>query len=105
MYPTECLYTPGVEIVTVADMVADAEVDQETDARSISAHTSKGTIIPPKHAERDKALTTTPAIRTSPGTKNELATTEVTQDTSNLTASSSNVPGINATKSTRAPHY
>jgi hypothetical protein len=96
-----------VEIMAVADEVADAEVDEETDARSTNAHTAKWTIIPPKHAERERTLKTTqtpvvhtPAVQTPPGTTNVLATTAVSQDTSSPTASTSNVPGINATKST-----
>jgi len=97
--------------VAVADEVADAEVDEETDARSTNAHTAKWTIIPPKHAERESTLKTTqtpavqtPAVQTPPGTTNVLVTTVVSQNTSSPTASTSNVPGINATKSTKAQH-
>jgi hypothetical protein len=99
MYPPERLYTPVAEIVAVAD--------EETNARSTNAHTAKWTIIPPKHAERESTLkmTQTPAVHTVPGMTNVLATTEVSQDTSSLTASTSNVPGINTTKSTRALHH
>jgi hypothetical protein len=93
--------------VAVADEVADAEVDEEMDDRSTNAHTAKWTIIPPKHAERESTLKTiqTPASQTPPGTTNVLATTVVSQDTSSPTASTSNVPRINATKSTRALHH
>jgi hypothetical protein len=126
MHPAERPYTPLAEIMVVADKVADAEVDEETDARSTNAHTAKWTIIPPKHAERESTLKTThtpavqtlavqtpavqtpavqtPADQTPPRTTNVLATTAVSQDTSSPTASTSNVPGINATKSTRAQH-
>jgi len=46
------------------------------------------------------------AVQTPPGTTNVLATTAVSQDPSSPAASTSNVPGINATKSTKAqnPH-
>jgi len=95
-----------VEIMAVADEVADAKVDEvadaevnkETDARSTSAHTVKRAITPPKHAERENALKTTKGIQSPPGKTNKLATTVVSQDTSNPTESTSNVPGINATK-------
>jgi len=104
MHPPEQPYTPVAEIVAMADEVVDAEVDEETDARSTNGHTAKWTIIPPKHAERESTLKTTqtPAVQTPPGTTNVLATTTVSQDTSSPTASTSNVPGINPTKSTRA---
>jgi len=105
MHPPVQPYTPIAEIVAEADKVADAEVDKETDARSTNAHTAKWTIIPPKHVERENALKTTTAIQTPPGTINERATTAVSQDTSNPTASTSNVPGINPTQSTRALHH
>jgi len=93
--------------VTVADEVADAEVDEEMDARSTNAHTAKWTMIPPKQAERESTLKTsqTPVIQTPPGMTNERPTTAVPPDTSNVTASTSNVPGINATKSTMALQY
>jgi hypothetical protein len=89
----------------MADEVADAEVDEEMDTRSTNAHTAKWAIIPLKHAERENALKTTMLIHTPPGMTNKLATTAVPQDTSNPTASTSNVPGINAPKSTRALHH
>ena len=90
----------------MADELADEVVDEEMDARSTNAHTAKWTIFPLKHAERETTLKTTqtPAIQTPPGTTNELATTAVSHDTSSPTASTSNVPGINATKSTKAQH-
>jgi hypothetical protein len=105
MRPPEQPYTPVAEIVVVAvavaDEVADAEVDEETDARSTNAHTAKWTIIPPKHAEKESTLK---AIQIPPGTTSGHATTAVSQDTSKPTASTSNVPGINATRSTKAQH-
>jgi len=110
MRPPDRPYTPVTEIMGVAkavvDEVAGKEVDEETDARSTNAHTAKWTIIPPKHAERESTLKMTPtqAIQTPPGMTNKLATTAVSQDTSSPTASTSNVRGINATKSTKAQH-
>jgi hypothetical protein len=85
----------------VADEVADAEVEEETDARSTNAHTGKWTIIPPKHAEKESTLK---GIQIPPGTTSGHATTAVSQDTSKPTASTSNVPRINATRSTKAQH-
>jgi len=92
--------------VAVADKVADEEEDEEMDARSTKAHTAKWTIIRPKHAERESTLKTTQtlATQTPPGTTNELATTAVSQDTSSPTASTLNVPGINAIQRTKARH-
>jgi len=96
--------------------VAYVEVDEEKDARRTNAHAAKWTIIPPKHAERESTLNTTQtpavqtpalqtqALQTPPGTTNVLGTTAVSQDTSSPTAFTSNVPGINTTKSTRALH-
>jgi hypothetical protein len=104
MHPPEQHYTPMAETVAVADQVVDTEVDEETYARSTKAQTVKWTIIPPKHAEKVNPLKTTMAIQKPPGTMNELATTAVCQDNSNPTASTSNVPGINTTMSTRALH-
>jgi hypothetical protein len=116
MHPPKQPYTPVVEIVAVVDEVADAEVDEEMDARSPNAHTEKLTIIPPKHAERESTVKTTqtplvqtpavqtPAVQTPPGTTNVLATAAVSQATSSRPASTSNVTGINATKSTKAQH-
>jgi hypothetical protein len=85
-----------VEIVAVAD--------EETDVRSTNAHTAKWTIIPPKRARRESVLKMTqkPAIQTE--TTNVHATTAVSQDTSRRTASTSNVPGINATELIKAQH-
>jgi hypothetical protein len=99
-------YTPIAEIVAMADEVADEVVDEETDARCTNAHTAKWTIIPPKDAERESMLKTTQrlAIQTPLVMINELATPAVTQDTSSRTASTSNVPRINSTKSTKAQH-
>jgi hypothetical protein len=112
MQTPERPYTPVAEIVAVADEVADTDAVEETDARSTNAHTAKWTIIPPKHAESESTLKTTqtpvvqtPAVQTPPGTMNVLATTGVSQDTASPTASTSNVPRINATKSTRALHH
>jgi hypothetical protein len=113
MRPVERPNIPVAEIVVVAvavavaDEVAGAELDEETDTRGTKANTAKWTIIPPKHAERESTLKTTqtPVVQTPPGTTNVLATTAVSQDTSSPTASTSNVPGINATKSTRALHH
>ena len=102
MHPPERLHTPVAEIVAVADELTDEGVDQETDVRSTDAYTASWTIIPPKHAERENALKTTTAIQTPPGTTSEHAITAVSQDTSRPTASTSNVPGITATKSTKA---
>jgi hypothetical protein len=103
MHPLERPYTPIVEIVAMAmqDGVADAEVDEETDARSTNAHTTKWTIIPHKHAENEN---TRKAIQIPPGTMSEHTTTAVSQDTSKPTESTSNVPGINATRSTKAQY-
>jgi hypothetical protein len=85
--------------VGVVDEVTDAEVDEETDARNPDAHTANWTIIPPKHAEKDSTLK---AIQIPSGTTSGHATTAVSQDTSNPTASTSNVPGMNVTRSTTA---
>jgi len=103
MRPLERPYTPVAEIVAVpvADEVAEAEVDEATEARSTNAHTAKWTIIPPKHAENES---TRNAIQIPPGMMSGHATTAVSQDTSMPTASTSNVPGINATRSTNAQH-
>jgi len=92
--------------MAVADEVVDEEADEETDARSTNVITAKLTIIPPKHVERESTLkmTQTPAIQTPPGIKHELATTVVSQNTSSHNAYTSNVPKINATKSTMAPY-
>jgi hypothetical protein len=87
--------------VAVGDEVADAEVDEETDARSTNAHTAKWTIIPPKHAEKKSTLK---AIQIPPGMTSGHATTVVSQDTSKPIASTSNVPGINTTRSTKSQH-
>jgi len=57
--------------------------------------------MPPKHAARESTLK---IIQTPPEMTNELATTAVSQDTSSPTASTSNVPEINATKSTKAEY-
>jgi hypothetical protein len=104
MCPLDRPYTPVAEIV--AHEVADEEVDEETDSTSTNTHTAKWTIIPPKHADRESMLKITQslAIQTPLRTTNKLAITAVSQDTSSLTASTSNVPGINATKSTTAQH-
>jgi hypothetical protein len=101
------------EIVAVGiswvDEVADVVVHEETDARSTNAHTAKLTIIPLKHVERESTLRTTQtpavhtlAVQTPPGTTNVLAPNAVSQVTLSQTASTSNVPGINAIKSTKA---
>jgi len=106
MHLLEWPYTPVAEIEAVADEVADevpdAAVDEETDARSTNAHTAKWTIIPPKNAEKESTLK---AIQVPPGTTSGHATTAVSQDTSKPTASTSNVPGINATRSTKEQHF
>jgi hypothetical protein len=86
---------------TVAVPKAEEETDEELDARSINAHTAKWTIIPPKHAERDTALN---GISPSPGMMSGHVTTDVSQDTSRPTVSTSIVPGINATSSKKAQH-
>jgi hypothetical protein len=64
--------------VAVADKVADADVDDEMDARSTHAHTANWTIIPQKNAGRESTLNTiqtpavqalavqTPAVQTTP---------------------------------------
>ena len=83
----------------VADNVADAEVDEDTDARRTNAHTAKWTIVPLKHAEKECMLD---ATQIPPGTTSGHATTAVSQDTSKRTASASHMPGINATRSTKA---
>jgi len=103
MHSPEGSYTSVAEIVAVAvvDEVVDAEVDEETDARSTNAHTAKWTIIPPRHAEKESILK---VIQITPGIKSGHATTAVSQDTSKPTVSTSNVPGINATRSTKAQH-
>jgi len=103
MHPPEQLYTPGVVIIAVVDK----DADEEMDSRCTNAETAKWTIRPMQHAESEKALKTTPttAIQTPPGTTNELATMALSQDNSSPTASTSNVPGINATKSIRALHH
>ena len=90
--------------VAMADKVADEEANEETDARSTIAHTVKWTIIPPKHGERENALKMTMAIQTPPGMTSEHTITAVSQDTSRPNAFTSNMPGINATKSTKAQH-
>jgi hypothetical protein len=108
--PPEQPYTPVADIVVVAvamavpDEVADMEVDEEMHTRSTYAHTAKWTIIPLKHAERQKALNMTMAIQTPRGMTSDHAITAVSQDTSRATASTSNVPGIKRTKSTKAQH-
>jgi len=96
-------YTPVAEIVAMAvtDEVADEEVDEVTDDRSTNTHTAKWTITSPKHAESES---TVKAIQTTPAMTSRHATTAVSQDTSRLTASTLNVPGINTTKSTKAHH-
>ena len=93
--------------IAMVDEVADAEVDEETDASSTHAHTAKWTIIQLKHAERESTLkmSQTLAIQTPPGMTNGLATTAVSPDTSIPTASTSKVPAINVRKSSRAPHH
>jgi hypothetical protein len=92
------------DIVAVADEVTDEEAEEATYARSTNADTGKWTIIPLKHVESENALKLTPAIQTRPGTTSKHAITAVSQDTSRPTASTSNVPGINTTKSTMAQH-
>jgi len=110
MRPPERAYTSVAEIVVVAvavavaDEVEDEEADEEIEARSTNAHTAKWTIIPPKNAERENRLKTTTAIQTPPATTGKYAITAVPQDASRPTASTSHVPGINATKSTKAQH-
>jgi hypothetical protein len=107
MTPPERTYTSVVAIVAVADEVADelgdelseAEVVEEMDARSTNAHTSKCTIIPPKHAENEPTLK---VIQIPPGTMSGLATPAVSQDTSKPTASTSNLSGINSSTSIKA---
>jgi len=107
MRPPERPYTLVAEIVlvavavAVADELVDAEADEEMDTRSTNTHTAKWTIIPPKHAEKESTLK---AIQIPPGTKSGDATTAVSQDTSKPTVSTSNVPGINRTRSTKAQH-
>jgi hypothetical protein len=88
------------EIVAVA--LADTEVDNETDPRSTNVHTAKSTIISPKHGE---TACSSLAIQIPSATMRAHGSTAVSQDTSNPTASTSNVPGINATKSKRALHH
>jgi len=103
MHSPEQRYTLVAEIVAVAveDKVADDEVDEETDARSANAHPAKWTITPPKHAERDSTLT---PIQTPPAMMSGHATTTGSQNTSRPTASTLNMPRINAAKSTKAQH-
>jgi len=95
-----------VMAVAAPDKVADEEEDEETDVRRTNAHTGQWTIIHLKHAEKDSTLKTrqSPAIQTRPETTNKLSTTAVSQDPSSPTASTSNMPGINPTKSTQAQH-
>jgi hypothetical protein len=106
MSPPEQRYTPMMELVAVADNVGDNEMDKEMDSRSTNANAAKWTIIPPKHAERESTVNTTQntEIQTASGMMNELATTAVSQDTSSPNASTSTMPGINPTKSTKAQH-
>jgi len=116
MHPPEWPYTSVTEIVAVADEVADPDLDEATDARSTIAYTVNWTIIPPKNVQRESTLNTTqtpavqtPAVQTSavqttPGMRNVFVTTAVSQDTSSPTASPSNMPVINTTKSTMAQH-
>jgi hypothetical protein len=105
MHPPERTYNPVAEIVALEDEVVDglpdSVVDDETDARSTNAHTAKWTIIPPKHVEKESTLK---VIQIPPGTTSEHATTVVSRDTSKPTASTSNVTGINAIRSTHAQH-
>jgi len=103
MHPPERPHTHIADIVAMAmaDQVADAEVDEETDARSTNANTAKCTIIPPKHVGKESMLK---EIQIPPGTMSVHATTAVLQDTSKPSASTSNVPRINATRSTKAQH-
>jgi len=106
MNPLERLYTAKAEIYEVADQVADGVAGQQTDARSRNAHTGKWRMIDPKHAERENILTmtSTTAIQTSAGSMSKHATTAVCQDTSRLTASTSNVSRINGTTSMKGQH-
>jgi hypothetical protein len=92
--------------VPVPGEVADEKVDEETDARRTNSHTAKWTTIPPKHAEEESALKTTQttAIQTPPGMTSRDATTAVSQDISKSTSSTSNLHGINATRSTNEQH-
>jgi hypothetical protein len=103
MYPPERSYTSVLENIAVAmaDKVADVDVDEETDARSSNLHTTKWRIILPKHGEKGRTLK---LIQIPPGTTCGHATTAVSQYTSKPTKSTSNMPGINPTRSTMA-HY
>jgi hypothetical protein len=85
----------------VADEVAEAEVDEDPDARSTNAHSAKMDNHISEASEKESRLQ---AILIPQGTTCGHATTADSQDTLKLTASTSNVPGINATRSTKAPH-
>jgi hypothetical protein len=93
MHSLERPYTPVADVVAVADKVANAEVDEETDASSKYPHIAKWTIIQSNHTERQLKLK---IIHTPAGTSNEYATTAVFHKTSTPAASTSNMPVINA---------
>jgi hypothetical protein len=90
MHPPERLYTLEEEIVAMGD--------EETKVRSTNANAGKWLIIPLMRTESECALKTTQQTAIQNDTTNEYATTAVVQATSRRTASTSNVPRINATK-------
>jgi hypothetical protein len=102
MHQPERHHTPVAGLVAVVD----EKVNDKPDASSTNVPTAKWTIILPNYVERESTLKMIhiPAIQTPPGTTNEHATTAVFKDTSGPTVFTSNVPEINATKSTQPQH-
>jgi hypothetical protein len=98
------LYTPGVAIVAVSNEVTNEEADKDPDVRSTNAHPAYRIIIPPKHAERKNILKMATAMPIPLGSTRENSITVVDEDTSSPIGSTSHVPRINATKSTKAQH-
>jgi hypothetical protein len=92
----------------VADNAVENEEDNEMDTQSANAYTVKWPIIPPNCEQSVSRLNTKHSlgVETPPGKSKELEPTAVSHNTSSPSESTSNMPGIKATKSMMAlPYY
>jgi hypothetical protein len=101
--PLEWLVASVVGNVDSSAEMFHVVVDDEMDAKVTNEHTATWTIIPKKCAERENRLkmTQTMATRIPPQTTTTHATIGFSQDTLRLTATTSNMSGLNALNSIR----
>jgi len=81
--------------------LVDKVVDDEAATTSTNNHPAKYTILLLQNAERDSALIW---IQNPPGMTSRHDSTAFSVDTSRTSSTSSNVPEINPTKSSREEH-